>query len=197
MSLGHAKNHHVFLVKQCINDEKKALLSFHSNYASSGSGIANEFRMFPQRVWDWGLIYPPKIIRWARILSFNMCTEAFQKIEFPLVYKPRETRWNIAALNDSLAFILFKSRIFKQSSIHGEHSINIWVMMECGIRESWFKKNSDNIHQQICKYDLYGYASLEALVYEGTLVSFARIGNGLYWKKMWFHMELILEENEI
>ncbi|KAL3503489.1 hypothetical protein ACH5RR_037938 [Cinchona calisaya] len=155
-----------------------------------------------------------------------MCTEAFRKIELPPCYKySKETGWNLAVLNDSLAFIWFRSRNFEQPSRHSEHSLDIWVMMEYGIEESWVKKYSiqpfslsgrsplrtfapwcfwnsdillfqsenghflscsrkDNNCQEICKYDVCGYACLEALVYEETLVSLAGISNGLYWKKM-------------
>ncbi|KAL3503499.1 hypothetical protein ACH5RR_037948 [Cinchona calisaya] len=40
MRLSLAKNHRVFLVKQCLSDEKKAVLSFHSDYLSSDRGTA-------------------------------------------------------------------------------------------------------------------------------------------------------------
>ncbi|KAL3503488.1 hypothetical protein ACH5RR_037937 [Cinchona calisaya] len=40
MHLSRAKSHRVFLIKQCLNGEKKALLSFHSDYLSPGRSIA-------------------------------------------------------------------------------------------------------------------------------------------------------------
>ncbi|KAL3503497.1 hypothetical protein ACH5RR_037946 [Cinchona calisaya] len=48
----------------------------------------------------------------------------------------------LQCLNDSLAFILYKSRTFEQPSIHHEHYIDIWMMMEYAIKESGVKKYS-------------------------------------------------------
>ncbi|KAL3503389.1 hypothetical protein ACH5RR_037838 [Cinchona calisaya] len=164
---------------------------------------------------------------WCRgILSFNMCTEAFQNIEFPPDYEPIDTGSNLAVLNDSLALFLFKSKTFQPLPPPDipDHSIDIWVMMEYGIKESWVKKYSvepfsllghevlnctvpwyswnDNILllqsvngliscsvkdkccQQICNYDMRGCGLPETIVYEETLVSFGRIGHGLYWRKI-------------
>ncbi|KAL3503498.1 hypothetical protein ACH5RR_037947 [Cinchona calisaya] len=81
---------------------------------------------------------------WEGILSFDMCTEAFQKIELPSNYTyPGVSGYNLAVLNDCLAFILYKSRCFQEPSLLStKHSIDIWVMMDYGIKESWVKKYS-------------------------------------------------------
>ncbi|KAL3503379.1 hypothetical protein ACH5RR_037828 [Cinchona calisaya] len=95
-----------------------------------------------------------------RILSFNMCIEAFQNIEFPRDFKSIDTESNLSVLNDSLALILFKRRAFRQlqppppSDIQYDHSIDIWVMMEYGIKESWVKQYS------IEPFSLLGHAPL-------------------------------------
>ncbi|KAL3503424.1 hypothetical protein ACH5RR_037873 [Cinchona calisaya] len=99
---------------------------------------------------------------WCRgILSFNMCTEALQTIEFPCDYEPIDTRYNLAVLNDSLALILSTIKTSPQfpadiTSIEEicEHSTEIWVMMDYGIKESWVKKYS------IEPFSLLGSASL-------------------------------------
>ncbi|KAL3503491.1 hypothetical protein ACH5RR_037940 [Cinchona calisaya] len=294
MRLGHSKNHRVFLIMQCLNDEKKALLSFHSDYLSPSRGIAGAGEVAPNLklpssthsfsslrlfgscngivclaelvIWSnydldkfWSnsdsdkiylcnlatrqfLTLPPspfgcpdefmevqisttglglgfdpstkdyKLVKfieyffaessappvggvqiyqlrtnswrklegdvsgpsaivpcqcfpvsilingflimhwcatymcdnlWHGILSFNMSTEAFQKIELPPCDKPGRIAFNLAVLNDSLAFILFGSRFSEPPPIlTTEHSIDIWVMMEYGIKESWVKKYS-------------------------------------------------------
>ncbi|KAL3503492.1 hypothetical protein ACH5RR_037941 [Cinchona calisaya] len=287
MRLGHSNNHRVFLVMQCLNNEKKTLLSFHSDYLSPGRGIAgaaavapnlklpssthsppsslhlfgscngtvclviwsnydsNEFwynsdsdkiylcnlatrqyltlppsplgcpdefldaivstaslglgfdpstqdyklvkfigysfeespappaggvQIYQLRTNSWRKLegdvsgpaaivpcqsFPVSIIingfsimhwsatylcdnLWQGILSFNVSTEAFQKIELPPCDEPGDFVFNLAVLNDSLAFILLESRFLGSPSIHTtEHSIDIWVMMEYGIEESW------------------------------------------------------------
>ncbi|KAL3526653.1 hypothetical protein ACH5RR_011309 [Cinchona calisaya] len=84
------------------------------------------------------------------ILSFDMSTEAFREIEYPdeanpdgfgigLALEPANARrMSLVSLNNSLALVLY-SDPFGQTL---EQVIDIWVMMEYGVKESWIKNFS-------------------------------------------------------
>ncbi|XP_027180860.1 F-box/kelch-repeat protein At3g06240-like [Coffea eugenioides] len=95
------------------------------------------------------------------ILSFNICTEAFGQMEFPC-YIADDTRPSLVVLDDSLAFISFKNPYPQRLPSIYEQFIDIWVMVEYGIKESWMKKfslgplvgmNGPLIHQPLCSWN--------------------------------------------
>lgn len=66
-----------------------------------------------------------------------MCTEAFGELDFACQIAD-DTRPNIVVLNDNLAFIAFKTpyQYRQEATPVYEQFIDIWVMMEYGVKES-------------------------------------------------------------
>ncbi|KAL3526651.1 hypothetical protein ACH5RR_011307 [Cinchona calisaya] len=84
------------------------------------------------------------------ILSFDISTEAFREIKYPDGANPDglgvgyafeaadARRMSLVSLDNSLALVLYSDPLGQTL----EQVIDIWVMMEYGVKESWIKKFS-------------------------------------------------------
>ncbi|XP_027177707.1 F-box protein CPR1-like [Coffea eugenioides] len=92
--------------------------------------------------WDASDIDPESGSVMRNILSFNMCTEVFRKIEYPSDARQPHVRPDVFVLDGDLAAISIKFPYLPFSSLLYEETMDIWVMMEYGVKESWIKKFS-------------------------------------------------------
>lgn len=138
-------NYKVVVLAKCRNTEKRKLVAGAHVYSLR----RNSWRMV-NAVVPWIVcqkdyaIYTNGFLHWSTtayspsVVSFDLGEESFQETpmpDFPVLEERNVFFVNLESLNGLVAAI-YSSILFSESSTYFE----VWVMKECGVKESWTRK---------------------------------------------------------